>query len=168
MAAEKGWIFCLNSSDDSESGSRWGFVQTLLDEIGLEKKKGKRNILFKRDVYGRPCRKDLRLGKGDAVVFYHGKKARRAEWDRGPVRPYQLTMVGYIEDVDQDESGEVTYLELRIPNKIYKHFKAEPLKLDDKRILKIVRSTGLGGGATGAFFPIEPVNWKKLIKFFPA
>ena len=49
------------------------------------------------------------MKQGDAIVFYHGKKARRAETDSGPVRPYQLTMAGYIEGVDQDESGEVTY-----------------------------------------------------------
>jgi hypothetical protein len=50
---------------------------------------------------------------------------------------------------------------------VHKSLVAEPLKLDDERILKIVRSTGLGGGATGTFFPIDPENWKKLTKLLP-
>jgi hypothetical protein len=81
-----------------------------------------------------------------------------------PVKPYQLSMIAFIEDVKQQESGVVDFIACSIPRALYERLCANPLKKDDERIADIISSTGLGGGAVGTFFPIDYANWKKLEK----
>lgn len=165
MRTNQGWIFCLNSDYDApESGSSWGYVKDFLKDIKKGNKADSKVIRFRSSVYGKPCRKALRLGPGDAIAFYHGKKARQAMNKLSPVKPYQLSMVAFIEEVEQDENGNVTFLACTVPRSTYNKLCSNPLKKDDERIAEIIASTGLGGGAVGAFFPIDYQNWTKLEK----
>tara|TARA_R110002072_G_scaffold289292_2_gene456243 strand:+ start:1487 stop:1996 length:510 start_codon:yes stop_codon:yes gene_type:complete len=165
MQTNKGWIFCLNSDYDApDSGSSWGYVEDFLKDIRSGNKASSLEIQFHSDVYGKPCRKGLRLGPGDAVAFYHGKKARRSTSKLSPVKPYQISMIAFIDEVEQEEDGNVSFLACSIPRSLYDHLCANPLKKDDERVADVIASTGLGGGAVGSFFPIDYTNWKKLEK----
>lgn len=163
MQTQRGWIFCLNSDYDApETGSSWGYVADFLKDIKRGNKANSKDIRFRSPVYGRPCKKDLRLSPGDAIAFYHGKKARKAMNKLSPVKPYQLSMVALIEKVEQDEDGNVDFLACTTPRPLYEKICSNPLTKDDEKVAEIIASTGLGGGAVGAFFPIDYENWKRL------
>jgi hypothetical protein len=71
-------------------------------------------------------------------------------------------MIAFIEEVKQEEDGQVKYLKCTTPRSLFESLCENPLKKDNTRIADIITSTGLGGGAVGTFFPIDYDNWKKL------
>ncbi len=107
MDTNRGWIFCLNSDYDSDTGSNWGYLEDFLKDIRRGNEKDAKEIRFRSDVYGKPCRKNQRLGVGDAIAFYHGIKSRRAMNNLSPVKPYQLTMIAFREKNIQNSLSAV-------------------------------------------------------------
>ena len=162
----KGWIFCLNAPVGADTGSNWGYIDGFLDDMQASAKT--RNGIMKvySTVYGKPYSKFAQINPGDGVVFYHGKKARMTWGDTTKhVKPYQLTLAAALDAVTQDaDSGEVTELTFSIPKEVYVSMSKSPLKMDDDRVTEIVRSSGLGGGRVGSFFPIDPPHWHKVLQ----
>ena len=136
----------------------------IIEKLLIRQGQGDADILrCSAPVYGRPCRKELWLEPGDGLAFYHGKKARLEIHDPSRrVDPYQITLIAKLEKVQQSADG-LQFIEFSTPRKLFWQFFESPLLKSSPLVEDILASTGLGGGAVGALFPIDAVAWQRLI-----